>query len=50
MEKFVREQNLLRFRDLLLKVTDHEQRQTIHRLIFEEEVKGGPPRLKSPTE
>ncbi len=50
MEKFVREQNLLRFRDLLLKVTDQEQRQTIHRLVFEEEAKGGPPRLEPPAE
>ena len=50
MEEFVRDQNLLRFRDLLLLVTDEGQRQQIGRLIVEEEAKGGPPKLASPAE
>jgi hypothetical protein len=45
MEKFVREQNLLRFRDLLLRVTDQGQREQINRLIAEEEAKGRPAKL-----
>jgi hypothetical protein len=50
MEKFVREQNLLRFRDLLLRVTDQGQREQIDRLIVEEEAKGCPPKLEPPVE
>jgi hypothetical protein len=48
MERFVRQQNLLRFRDLLLRVSDQEQRQTIHRLIVEEKAKA--PKLGPPAE
>jgi hypothetical protein len=50
MEKFVREQNLLRFRDLLFRVTDQGQRQQINRLIVEEEAKARPPKLAPPIE
>jgi hypothetical protein len=50
MEKYVREQNLLRFRDLLLRVTEQGQRQQIIRLIAEEEAKGRPSKLALPTE
>jgi hypothetical protein len=46
MEKFVREQNLLRFRELLHRVTDERQRQQIIRLIAEEKAKGLPPGLE----
>jgi hypothetical protein len=49
MEKFVREQNLLRFRDLLLRVTDQGQRQQIVRLIAEEEAKACPPKFALPS-
>jgi len=45
MEEFVRDQNLLRFRDLLLLVTDEGRRQQISRLIVKEEAKGGLPKL-----
>jgi hypothetical protein len=48
MEEYVREQNLLRFHDLLLRVTDERQRQQIVRLIAEEKGKGLPPRLEPP--
>jgi hypothetical protein len=48
MEKFIRKQNLLRFRDLLLRVTDPGQCRTIDRLIVEEEAKGRPPKLEPP--
>ena len=37
MEKCVREQNLKRYRDLLISVTDEEQRNQIEHLIAEEE-------------
>ncbi len=50
MEKFVREQNLVRFRDLLLRVTDEGQRQQINRLIVEEEAKARSPKLGLPAE
>jgi hypothetical protein len=50
MEKFVHEQNLLRFRDLLRRVTDQTQRQQIIRLIAEEEAKGRPAQLALPAE
>ena len=50
MEKFVREQNLQRFRDLLLRVTDQGQRQQINRLIAEEEAKDRPFRLEPPVQ
>jgi hypothetical protein len=43
MEQFVREQNLLHFQKLLLRVTDQGQRELIIRLIVEEEAKGIPP-------
>jgi hypothetical protein len=44
MEKFIRDQNLSRFRELLLSVTDEGQRKQILRLIAEEEAKCPPPR------
>jgi hypothetical protein len=42
VEKFVREQNLSRFRDLLPKVTDEGQRKQIEKLMAEEEAKSKP--------
>jgi hypothetical protein len=45
VEKFVREQNLSRFRDLLHRVTDEGQRKQIEYLIAQEEAKD--PALKS---
>jgi hypothetical protein len=42
MEQFVREENLSRFQDLLLRVTDEGQRQQIKRLIAEEVAKSHP--------
>jgi hypothetical protein len=37
MERFVREQNLKRYHDLLARVTDEEQREQIKRLISKQE-------------
>jgi hypothetical protein len=37
MDKFVREQNLRRYRNLLITMTDEEQRNQIEHLIAEEE-------------
>ncbi len=50
MEKFVREQNISRFRDLLLRVIDQGQLQQINRLLAEELAKVGPPRLVPPAD
>ena len=48
MERFLHTQNLQRFRDLLLRVTDPEQRKQIHYLLAEEEAKELLPRLTPP--
>ena len=48
MESFEHRQTTSRFRDLLLRVTDTDQRQQIQQLLAEEEVKALPPRLGPP--
>jgi hypothetical protein len=48
MEQFVHRQNLERFRDLLSRVTDEEQRSQIKHLLAEEEAKEPPPQLAPP--
>lgn len=45
MDGFLRRQNLSRYRELLLRVTDPEQRKQIEHLIAEEEAKDPPPKL-----
>ena len=50
MESFEHRQNTSRFRDLLLRVTDADQRQQIQQLLAEEETKALPPRLGPPVE
>lgn len=50
MEIFVNRQNTSRFRDLLLRVTDEDQRQQIHHLLAEEEAKAVPRKLGPPLE
>jgi hypothetical protein len=50
MESFEHRQNTSRFRELLLRVTDTDQRQQIQQLLAEEEVKALPPRLGPPLE
>jgi hypothetical protein len=50
MERFVQQQNLLRFRDLLFRVTDEAQRQQIKSLIAEELAKDPAPKLGPPGE
>ena len=50
MESFEHRQNTSRFRDLLLRVTDTDQRQQIQQLLAEEEAKALPPRLGPPLE
>jgi hypothetical protein len=50
MEIFEHRKNMSRFRDLLLLVTDTDQRQQIQQLLAEEEVKALPPRLGPPLE
>ena len=50
MESFVHEQNRSRFRNLLLRVTDADQRQQIHQLLAEEEAKALPRKLEPPLE
>ena len=42
MDIFVHRQNTSRFRDLLLSVTDTDQRQQIQQLLAEEEAKALP--------
>ena len=44
MEKFVHRQNLERYRDLLARVTDEEQRNQINHLMAEEEAKDARPK------
>jgi hypothetical protein len=43
MEKFVHDQNLARYRELLTRVTDPEQRRQIEHLMAEEEAKDALP-------
>lgn len=43
MEKYVQQQNILRFQDLLLRVTDEARRKQIENLIAEEKAKSKPP-------
>ena len=50
MDIFVHRQNTSRFRDLLLRVTDTDQRQQIRLLLEEEEVKALPRKLGPPLE
>jgi len=50
MESFEHRENTSRFRDLLLRVTDTEQRQQIQQLLTEKEAKALPPRLGPPLE
>ena len=50
MDIFVHRQNTSRFRDLLLRVTDTDQRQQIHKLLAEEEAKALPRKLGPPPE
>jgi hypothetical protein len=50
MENFEHRQNTSRFRDLLRRVTDTDQRQQIQQLFAEEETKALPPRLGPPLE
>ena len=50
MDIFVHRQNTSRFRDLLLRVTDTDQRQQIRRLLAEEEAKALPRKLGPPLE
>ena len=50
MECFEHRQNTSRFRDLLLRVTDTDQRQQIHQLLAEEEAKAVPRKLTPPLE
>jgi hypothetical protein len=50
MEEFVREQNLLRFRELLLRVTDDAQRKQILYLIAREKAENLPRKLESAAE
>jgi hypothetical protein len=50
MESFELRKNTSRFRDLLLRVTDTDQRQQIQQLLAEEEVKALAPRLGPPLE
>jgi len=50
MESFVPGQNTSRFRELLLRVTDADQRQQIHQLLAEEEAKALPLKLGPPPE
>ena len=50
MSIFVHRQNTSRFRDLLLRVTDTDQRQQIGRLLAEEEAKALPRELGPPVE
>ena len=45
MEKFVHDENLKRFRNLLDKVTNEEQRKQILHLLAEEEARVGPIKL-----
>ena len=45
MDIFVHRQNTSRFRDLLLRVTDTDQRQQIHQLLAEEKAKALPRKL-----
>lgn len=49
MDIFVHRQNISRFRDLLLRVTD-DQRQQIRRLLAEEEAEALPRKLGPPLE
>lgn len=44
MENYVHRRNLERFRDLLRRSTDEEQRNQIKRPIAEEEAKDSPPK------
>lgn len=48
MERFPHTQNLSRYRDLLLRVTDPEQRKQIQYLLAEEQAKELLPRLTPP--
>ena len=48
MEKYVHQQNVKRFRDLLGRVTDQGQRNQIERLLAEEEAKEAPLKLALP--
>ena len=50
MDIFVHRQNTSRFRDLLFRVTDTDQRQQIRRLLEEEEAKAIPRKLGPPLE
>ena len=50
MEKFVQQQNLRRFRDLLFRVTDEAQRAQIKCLIAEELAKDPVLKLRPPGE
>lgn len=45
MERFINQQNLTRYRELLMRVTDPEQRRQIALLVAEEEARYAPPRL-----
>ncbi len=47
MERFVQRQNVSRFKNLLLRVTDDVQRQQIQELLAEEEAKDPYPKLAS---
>lgn len=50
MERFVRQQNLERFRQLLGRVTDEQQIHQIKRLMAEEEAKDETPKIGPPAE
>jgi hypothetical protein len=50
MEILAHRQNTSRFRDLLLRVTDADQRQQIQQLLAEEETKALPRKLRPPLE
>jgi len=45
MEKFVHQENLRRYQELLLKVTDENQRKQIQHMIAQEKAKDSPPLL-----
>ncbi|MCW5693228.1 MAG: hypothetical protein KIT48_12775 [Pseudolabrys sp.] len=49
MQDFIQQQNLLRYRDLLLRVLDPEQRRQIEYLIKEEEAKIPPKKVPGET-
>lgn len=49
MQDFIQQQNLLRYRELLLRVVDPEQRRQIEYLIEEEEAKSLPKKVSGET-